>query len=327
MPVTPTGRLTLRSSSRAVAFVVAAAALMALTPFIAPAMDQPTEVATSPTVAAPGTDSGAHADGSASLNVDEPVPFDDSDDAPALSDDDVTDDAVSDDAQRQPVVDPRLLSVEATIQRQLVGHGWTVTVDGTIGARTRSAIAEFQHANGLPPTGNLDIESGIRLGSPDANGYQHYLADPLPAPPSSGPAAPRPAADPMVRIEQIADSVGFDWRSRGVTFVIGCHPDHQRCATGSYYPGTRQIFITSRILTDKELLRSVVLHELAHAWQFTVRGWPGAGDDVSAWGRTGIDGLEAAADCLAASWGATRTNYWSCPADAAAHMRFLYENS
>jgi peptidoglycan hydrolase-like protein with peptidoglycan-binding domain len=313
MPATPAGRLTLRSSSWAAAAVVAAVALMALAAFAALVTDRPTEVATSTEVAAPEADSVAQADRSASYDVDEPAPFYGSDDVPALSEDDVT--------------DPRLLSVEATIQRQLVGHGWTVTVDGTIGAQTRRAIAEFQHANGLPPTGNLDIESGIRLGSPEANGYEHYLVDPLPAPASSGPAAPRPAADPMVLIEQIADSVGFDWRSRGVTFVIGCHPDHQRCTTGSYYTGTRQIFITTKILTDKELLRSVVLHELAHAWQFTVRGWPDAADDVSAWGRTGIDGLEAAADCLAASWGASYTYYWSCPADAAAHVRSLYASS
>jgi len=317
MPATPTGRPTLRSLSGAVAFVAAAAVLVALAPLTSPATDRPIEVATRPEVAPPETGPGAHTDGSASDDVDEPVPFDDSDEVPAPSDD---------------VSDPRLVSAEATVQRRLVGHGWTVTVDGTIGTQTRRAIAEFQHANGLPPTGDLDIASGIRLGSPEANGHQHYLADPLPAPapvpaPLPAPAAPRPAVDPMVRIEQIADSVGFDWRSRGVTFVIGCHPDHQRCSTGSYYTGTRQIFIATKILTDTVLLRSVVLHELAHAWQFTVRGWPDAADDVSSWGRTGIDGLEAAADCLAAAWGASRTYYWSCPTDAAAHMRSLYENS
>ena len=324
----PTGWMTLRSSSRVVAFFAAVAALVALAPFTTPVTDRPPEVAASPSVAVE-TDPGAPAFGS----PDDGSPDDDDVDEPSVSADTesggiMSDGFMSDDAQldvvRDLVADPKLLSAGATIQRQLVDHGWTVTVDGTIGARTRRAIAEFQHANGLPPTGNVDSETDIRLSSPDPNGYQHYLANPLPVSPPSG--TPLPAADPMIRIEQIADSVGFDWRSRGVSFVMDCHPTHQRCATGSYYTSTRQIFITRSILNDTEQLRSVVLHELAHAWQFIDRGWPEAGNDVSAWGRTGIDGLEAAADCLATAWGATRTYYWSCPADARGHMLLLYQD-
>jgi peptidoglycan hydrolase-like protein with peptidoglycan-binding domain len=324
--------MTLRRRSGVAAFVVASAALVALTSFATPAADRPTEVTASLKAAAPRTDPGTHVDVPADVDVD---------DAPARSDATASDGApfdaavpdatVSDGASSDAATAPRLLSDEATVQRQLADHGWTVTVDGTIGPRTRRAITEFQHANGLPPTGSVDVETSIRLGSPDAAGHQRYLADPLPAPapapalPASG--APRPTADPMTRIEQVADSVGFDWRSRGVTFVIGCHPTHHRCATGLYDTGTRQIFITERILTNEKVLRSVVLHEIAHAWQFTVRGWPGAADDVAAWGRTGIDGLEAAADCLAAAWGASRTYYWSCPADAKAHMLARYLDS
>jgi hypothetical protein len=329
-PEPPTDAMTLRSNGRVVALVAALTAFITLAPFAAPAMDRPTEVAANPTAAATGIHSGANADGSTEDDVERSFLS-----GETLSDDTMLAGIVSDGAELDVVTDPEPVSAEATIQRQLADHGWSVAVDGVIGARTRRAVAEFQHANGLPPTGNLDTETGVRLGSPDANGRERYLADPLPAPPAPAPPTPaplsqgasRPAADPLTRIETIADSVGFDWRSRGVTFITDCHPSARRCATGSYYPSTREIFITKRILTEKEVLRSVVLHELAHAWQFTVRGWPEAGEDVSAWGRTGIDGLEAAADCLAAAWGASRTYYWSCPADARAHMLVLYENS
>jgi hypothetical protein len=315
-----------RAWTPAASVVVAAlTALSALAPLATPPTDRPTVVAASPPAAAaalevvPGSpvEGSAQVDGSAHVDVDEPAVSDGT--VTDLTASDVT---VSDGAAMDLLTVPGPVDAGATVQRRLVDLGWAVTVDGAIGPRTRRAIAEFQHANGLPPTGNVDAETSIRLRSADANGHQRYLADPLPV-----PGTPRPAVDRMTRIEQIADSVGFDWRSRGVTFVIGCHPDHQRCTTGSYYTGTRQIFITSSILADEERLRSVVLHELAHAWQFTVRGWPGAADDVSAWGRTGIDGLEAAADCLATAWGASRTDYWSCPADAAAHLSFLYEHS
>jgi hypothetical protein len=315
------------SIAAAMAALVTLAFLVALAPRVIPATDRSPDVAATPTAAAPEIVRVPHVDRSGDDIVDEP----------ALSDEDVAElalsgDPVSDVDALDPAADLRLLGAEATTQRQLADLGWTVTVDGTIGAQTRRAIAEFQHANGLAPTGDLDAETSIRLGSPGANGHQRYLADPLPAPASPAPSpaarvAPRQAADPMTRIEQFADSVGFDWRSRGVTFVIGCHPDHERCSTGSYFTGTRQIFITARILADTELLRSVVLHELAHAGQFPGRGWPEAADDVSAWGRTGIDGLEAAADCLAAAWGASRTYYWSCPADAEAHMLLVYRSS
>jgi hypothetical protein len=43
-----------------------------------------------------------------------------------------------------------------------------------------------------------------------------------------------------------------------------------------------------------------VLHELAHAWQLTVRGYGLALSDVSGWGKHGLEGLEAAADSVAA---------------------------
>jgi hypothetical protein len=56
-----------------------------------------------------------------------------------------------------------------------------------------------------------------------------------------------------------------------------------------------------------------------------VRGWPAAADDLAAWGLSGHQGLEAAADCLAAAWGATHSDaYYACPADAVEHMRNLY---
>ena len=135
------------------------------------------------------------------------------------------------------------------------------------------------------------------------------------------------ARDPLERIERFADEIGFDWRSHGVTFAVGCTPLLEHCPPASFETSARIIHISPLILGDDVQLRSLVLHEVGHAWQFAVRGWPQAEDDVAAWGHRGIDGLERAADCLATSWGAERTEYWTCPPDAVQHMRALYEQS
>ncbi len=142
------------------------------------------------------------------------------------------------------------------------------------------------------------------------------------------PSATRPATGaeideaPLARIERIADRVPFDWRAHGVTFAIGCSTLQAHCPPAAYETASRTILIAQRSL-DADALEDLVLHELAHAWQFTTRGWPDAADDLSAWGYGDIQGLELAADCLATIWGTRRTGYWICPPDAIEHLRTL----
>lgn len=206
-------------------------------------------------------------------------------------------------------------------QLLLIHHGWQITADGVNGPGTRRAVREFQHANNLPTTGTLDQTTRDLLQSAAAAGHSRYLTAPLPV---------EPTGQALIAVyEGIADTVGFDWRSHGVTFHLGCS-DAQIlhigvCTRGSYEPDTRKIHLDPDELADPAARQHVILHELAHAWQMTVRGWPAAGEDLAAWGKHELEGLEAAADCLAAAWGsASRGNYYHCPPDAIAHMHSLY---
>lgn len=64
-------------------------------------------------------------------------------------------------------------------------------------------------------------------------------------------------------------------------------------------------------------LRYVVLHELAHGWQYTRNRFPELIADYQPFGMsTPAEALEAGGDCIAALWGATDHHYWSCPAAA-----------
>jgi hypothetical protein len=140
------------------------------------------------------------------------------------------------------------------------------------------------------------------------------------------PTAPAPSAaapiDPLERIHAIADGTGLDWRRLGGRFTIGCHP-RGRCAWGVFDPATRTIWIGPNIVDDESRLRYAVLHELAHLWQHT-HDLPARIEDLAAWGQVGAGGLERAADCLAAHWGATIGHYWTCPPAARAHLAEVY---
>jgi hypothetical protein len=133
------------------------------------------------------------------------------------------------------------------------------------------------------------------------------------------------AEPPLVRIARIADSSGFDWRSHGVSFHIGCSELQEHCPPGAYETASNRILIAEDSLRDDSYLHDLVLHELGHAWQFAVRGWPTAEHDMLPWGLTGVEALEAGADCLAVVLGAQRTHHWTCPPAAVAHLRALYE--
>jgi hypothetical protein len=140
-------------------------------------------------------------------------------------------------------------------------------------------------------------------------------APPAPPPParvaSSGPAA-------QVRVEAIADSTGWDWRAAGVRFRLSYHPT-ECCHWGVYERDTAIIWVGPTAFGDPNRLRYVVLHELAHGWQYRQNRFAQFISDYSTWGFNSIGpALEAGADCVAALWGAGRGHYWSCPAAAQA---------
>jgi hypothetical protein len=147
-----------------------------------------------------------------------------------------------------------------------------------------------------------------------------------PPPPRSAPpptttpkAAPSPTTGPeaRARVEAIADSTGWDWRAAGVRFNLSFHPTGRNW--GVYERDTGIIWIGPTAFADANRLRYVVLHELAHGWQYRQNRFAQFISDYATWGFTTIGpALEAGADCVAKLWGATRAHYWNCPADAQA---------
>jgi hypothetical protein len=120
-------------------------------------------------------------------------------------------------------------------------------------------------------------------------------------------------------VEAIADASGWDWRTAGVTFVIGFHPD-ACCHWGIWDAGSSTIYIGPTAFGTPERLQYVVLHETAHAWQYLAGPTDKLMRDYTAWGYTGAQALEAGADCIATLWGAASSqgHYWHCPTDALA---------
>ena len=155
---------------------------------------------------------------------------------------------------------------------------------------------------------------------------------PPPAPATSGPlprpapAAPAPSSGPaaQARVEAIADSSGWDWRAAGVRFNLAFYPT-ECCHWGVYEAAKSTIWVGPTAFADPDRLRYVVLHELAHAWQYRQNRFAQFISDYTAWGFTTIGpALEAGADCLANVWGAGGGHYWNCPpaARALAARRF-----
>ena len=101
-------------------------------------------------------------------------------------------------------------------------------------------------------------------------------------------------------------------------FNIGFYPA-DCCHWGVYEAATSIIWVGPSASGDQNRLRYVVLHELAHAWQYRQNRFREIIADYSPWGFTTIGpALEAGADCVADVWGALRGHYWNCPADARA---------
>jgi hypothetical protein len=134
---------------------------------------------------------------------------------------------------------------------------------------------------------------------------------------SSGPAA-------QAQVEAIADSSGWDWRAAGVRFNLSFLPS-DCCHWGVYEAAKSIIWVGPTAFEDPNRLRYVVLHELAHAWQYRQNRFAQFITDYTTWGFSTIGpALEAGADCLASVWGAAGGHYWSCPpaARALAARRF-----
>jgi hypothetical protein len=145
-------------------------------------------------------------------------------------------------------------------------------------------------------------------------------------PPAPPPAAPKPAAPPaatsgpeaQARVEAIADSTGWDWRGAGVRFRLSYNPT-ECCHWGVYERDTGIIWVGPSAFGDHNRLRYVVLHELAHGWQYHQNRFAQFITDYTPWGFNTIGpALEAGADCVAAVWGGAPGHYWTCPASALA---------
>jgi hypothetical protein len=128
---------------------------------------------------------------------------------------------------------------------------------------------------------------------------------------STGPAA-------QALVEDIADSSRWNWRAAGVRFNLSFYPA-DCCHWGVYEAAKSIIWVGPTAFEDQNRLRYVVLHELAHAWQYRQNRFGQFISDYAAWGFATIGpALEAGADCAATVWGAAGGHYWNCPADARA---------
>lgn len=152
---------------------------------------------------------------------------------------------------------------------------------------------------------------------------------PPPPPPTTTTTRPKPAApakprvahsgpEAQARVEAIADSTGWNWRAAGVRFNLGYYPG-DCCHWGVYEAARQIIWIGPSAFADENRLRYVVLHELAHGWQYRQNRFADFITDYAPFGfRTIAPALEAGADCLAAVWGASGSHYWRCTPEARA---------
>jgi hypothetical protein len=103
-----------------------------------------------------------------------------------------------------------------------------------------------------------------------------------------------------------------------VRFTIGFLPA-DCCHWGVYESARSIIWVGPTAFDDQNRLRYVVLHELAHAWQYRQNRFAQFISDYAVWGFNTIGpALEAGADCVANVWGAAGGHYWNCPVDARA---------
>jgi hypothetical protein len=180
-----------------------------------------------------------------------------------------------------------------------------------------------------PPTTTTTapVEAGTTTVPPPVETTTTTSPPPAPSP-STGPPQPKPPAPARPRwaastgpqaqaqVEAIADSSGWNWRAAGVRFNMGFYPA-DCCHWGVYEAARSIIWVGPTAFEDQSRLRYVVLHELAHAWQYRQNRFAQFISDYTAWGFDTIGpALEAGADCVANVWGAAGGHYWNCPLDA-----------
>jgi predicted SprT family Zn-dependent metalloprotease len=154
-------------------------------------------------------------------------------------------------------------------------------------------------------TGNVPVEVAAPTMPPEESVTQPVEVTP-----------PDPETSRLLQgIEVIADSTGFAWRAAGVAIHMGYHRQ-LCCHWGVYDYRTNSIWIGPTAFASRARLRYVVLHELAHAWQWTSGRRFQVIADMAPWGYRGVTALEYNADCVARLWGARTAYYWQCPSDA-----------
>ena len=93
---------------------------------------------------------------------------------------------------------------------------------------------------------------------------------------------------------------------------------------GAYLTRERRMYISPRAFTTGALLEHVVLHELAHLWQFTAAPPELRAGVMAPFGLSGLQALESGADCLALHWGAGFPGLYGCPEGAQQVVGELY---
>jgi hypothetical protein len=145
-----------------------------------------------------------------------------SDDTPALHPDDFYDLAGVPQADRLEADgnDALLTAVVLRVQQLLNRNGWRLAEDGVFGPQTSRAVADFRSLNGLSET----VDLGELLAWADDRGDLKGRPASVRPQPDAAVGAPEGHQSRVSRLERIADSTGFDWRSRGVTIRVGCSP-------------------------------------------------------------------------------------------------------
>jgi len=184
-------------------------------------------------------------------------------------------------------------------------------------ATTTTAPPETTTTTAPPPVATTTTTAPAAPSAPSTNAPLQTPAPP-PAPAPAKPPAVSSGPQAQAEVEAVADSSGWDWRTAGVRFNVAFYPA-DCCHWGVYESAKSVIWIGPTAFDDPTRLRYVVLHELAHAWQYRQNRFAEFITDYAPWGFTTIGpALEAGADCLANVWGAVGGHYWACPPAARA---------
>lgn len=149
---------------------------------------------------------------------------------------------------------------------------------------------------------------------------------PAPAPPEPIDQERDPRVTQMIEIADLIPAESFNWRTLDppVQMLAEFAPAPECCHWGTYDFHTHTLWIGPTAFASTTILHYVILHELGHAWQYSLSydRLDRLRQDFQ--GLTSIPPLEASADCLAKIWAidtgqpatAPHGAYWDCPAPA-----------